>query len=137
MNSTETIINVSSNDVTAIATSITAITAVIILIYVILDRRTKVRMERFPEPNTSPQIWKIRVHYSNKSIESCSILLDETKLIWDGTNLEEFDIVEGVSRNVTIPNDIFKMDAKITVKGNGHSIKKTVFHKIRLGSASF
>jgi hypothetical protein len=135
MNGTKTMFHLSSNDITAIATSVTAITAVILVIFTMLDRRTKVRLERFPEPNTNPQVWKIRVHYSNKPIEGCSVIFNGTKLMWDAINLEQFDILEGGPRNVTIPRPIFNMDATIKIQGNGRTIKKTVFHKIKLGIA--
>lgn len=127
--------NLDSNQITAIATSVTAITAVILVIFRILDRRTKVRIERFPEPNTNPQVWKIRVHYSNKPIEGCSVSFNGTKLAWDGINLEHFDIVAGGGKNVTIPRPIFNMNGKVIILGNGRTIKKTIFHKIQLGIA--
>jgi hypothetical protein len=122
--------NLDYNQITALATSVTAITAVIVVVLRMRDRRTKYFIEGFGEPTDNPQIWKINIGYWNKPIVNCSVFFNDVRLTWDD-KLYETTIKEGVSKNLTIPKDIFNIDGEIIVKSEGRSIgKKTTFHKI-------
>jgi len=95
------------------------------------DRRTKVDICCFQEPNTEPILWKIRVGYWNKRIEKCNILFNDTQLFWDKTQTEYYNIVEGGAGNVTIPREIIMKDAKVIVKSSNKVINKKKFCDIK------
>ena len=67
--------------ITAIATSASAIIGGILLVWRWRENRPKVRICKFPEPNTNPQTWKIRINYWNKPIENCKVFFDDEPLL--------------------------------------------------------
>lgn len=109
--------------IVAIAASASAIIGAILLKWKWSERHLKVRICKFREPNTNPQIWKIRINYWNKPIENCNVLIDDEPLLWDKTNTEYYSLEAPFHRgNLSIPTKLFKEDAKVTVKSNNKHI---------------
>jgi hypothetical protein len=141
MNGTEisSSIGFSSIEITTLATlvgiavAIGGLTvAVIPLIWKWRDRRPRVHICKFPEPNTNPQIWKIRINYWNKPIENCNVLFDGRSLLWDKTGTEYYTFEGlGYRGNLTIPTEILKEDANVVVKSNDKTLSNETFSKIK------
>ena len=106
--------------------------AIIPLIWKWRDRRPLVHICKFPEPNTNPQTWKIRINYWNKPIQNCNVLFDDRPLIWDKTRTEYYTLEGQAYRgNLTIPKEILKEDAMVVVKSNSKHIVTEKFNKIK------
>ena len=119
----------------SIAVGVGAIIGGIFTFLKILDRRTKVRIGKFPEPNTNLQLWKIRIHYSNKPIEHCQVLFNGKSLLWDITQKEFYTIEVNDMKNLTIPKEFLDQLGEVIVKSNERTIKTTRFDKIMEESA--
>jgi hypothetical protein len=111
----------------------------LIPLYVDLFRRHKARatslsLQRFHEPVNTPvqSDWSIRVLHPNRPIEKCMIFCNGEPLPWSYDGKLERHIAQGGGGIVRVPRSIETGNAKIVIKDDARTLKRTKFEKIPL-----